>query len=644
LLADNRVLIVLDNAASAEQVRPLLPGSPTCLVVITSRDRLDGLVALDAARRITLDVLLVDEAVALLRRMLGDERVAAEPDAAAELARTCACLPLALRIAAAHLAGRPGRRLADHAADLRRGPLARLQVDGDEQAAVRVTFDHSYTALKPDAQRLFRLLGLAPGPDIDTRSAAALTDQTPAQAGGLLDRLAAAHLIDEHAPGRYTFHDLLRRYARERAQDHDSDTERISAEHRLYDHYLRSANAAIDLLYPHMLRLPTAATGGDLPTAAFEDHADALAWLDAERPNLIAAIHHAHQHGPGRIAWQLADALRGYFNQRREFIDWFAIADAALTAAQADDQPSARAAAHFSLGTAHHSLNQYPQAIEHYTAALTSFAETGWLLGEAAALTNLGIIDESQGDLEQAARRHTQALALDRQAGSPDNEALALINLGAVNQYRGRLDQATGNYLQALTIAREVGARHAEGSALDYLGTVDHLQGKLDQALDHCTQALSLYHDVGARNDQAQALTHLANIHCDAGRHTAALDSANAALALSKDTRDGRAEAAARNAVAAVSHDRGAYQDAIDHYRHAQRLARDIGARYEECQALTGLAASQLRLRQPDALASAHHALALARNTGYLLLERHALTIIADIQMNTGHRPSRPAT
>ena len=229
LVADKRMLVVLDNAASPDQVRPLLPASAGCLVVVTSRDRLDGLVAKDAARRITVEVMPLDEALALLGRMMGENRIGAEPGAAAELATTCACLPLALRIAAAQLASQPDRAIADYVAELGQGnPLVCLEIDGDDNAAaVRAAFDLSYAALKPDAQRLFRHLGLLSGPDTTVAATTELTARTRTQTAQLLDHLAAAHLVYQHAPGRYTFHDLLRRYAQARAAgDVDGGKER----------------------------------------------------------------------------------------------------------------------------------------------------------------------------------------------------------------------------------------------------------------------------------------------------------------------------------------------------------------------------------------------------------------------------------
>ncbi|MCG5444514.1 winged helix-turn-helix domain-containing protein [Micromonospora sp. NIE79] len=223
MLAGRRVLVLLDNARTADQVRPLLPGSSGCLVLVTSRDRLGGLVARDGALRITLDMLTPGEARVLLERLIGQERIRAESQAAADLAAVCAYLPLALRIAAANLTGRPYRTISEYVTQLRGGNrLAALSNDGDEEAAVRVAFDLSYQSVSAEAQRLFRLLGLVPGVDVTAAAAAALTDITPAEVAPLLDELAAAHLIDEHAADRFTFHDLLRHYAREHAVASDN--------------------------------------------------------------------------------------------------------------------------------------------------------------------------------------------------------------------------------------------------------------------------------------------------------------------------------------------------------------------------------------------------------------------------------------
>jgi DNA-binding SARP family transcriptional activator len=257
LVAGKRMLVLLDNARSAEQVRPLLPGGSGCLVLVTSRDRLSGLVAKEGARRLILDLLTPGEAVGLLARILAKKRVGAERQAAEELAELCGLLPLALRIAAANLAGQPGQSIAGYVAGLRQGDrLVELAVDGDPQAAVRTAFDCSYAVLEPNDRRVFRLLGLMPGPEFTGAAAAPLVGMAVGQAERVLDRLAGGHLLESRAPGRFGFHDLLRRYARDRSEDEDGDGERHAAISRLYDWYLHNADAAGRLLYPEKLRRP----------------------------------------------------------------------------------------------------------------------------------------------------------------------------------------------------------------------------------------------------------------------------------------------------------------------------------------------------------------------------------------------------
>ncbi|MET0136154.1 MAG: BTAD domain-containing putative transcriptional regulator [Kibdelosporangium sp.] len=611
LLADKRMLILLDNAVSPGQVRPLLPASPGCVVLVTSRDRLDGLVAMDAARRMTLDVLPMPEAVALLRQMLGD-RIDFEPAAAAELSSVCACLPLALRIAAAHLAGQPGRRIADQVKALRMGsPLASLQIEGDEQSAVAAAFDLSYAALEPDAQRLFRLLGLMPGADVDALAGAALAGLELPEAVRLLDRLAAAHLIDQHTPGRYTFHDLLRRYAWERAHDQDSPADRTVAVGQLRSYYLRTTRAAVDLLYPYMLRLE----GESAPV--FTDHADALAWLDSERANLVSTIHEANN----RTAWQLADAIRTYLYIRGHNADLFAVARTALAAASG--VPKAQAAAQLGIATAFYSKNQYPEAVSHYTTALELCRATGWVLGEAAMLNNLGVIAEQQGDLDAANSLYLESLELHEQAGMRHHEGPALMKIGSNRQYRGRFEEAAEYYARALASSQSLGSRHGEANALHYLGAVEFLLGRYEEAVEHNSRALAIYLDLGGRNDEAQARSHIARIHRVYQRYSESLTEARAALALALDTGEKRTETWVRITLGATHHAMGDERAAVADYSRALAVAREIGARYEECEALVGLAESR------RSKADASEALRLAEEKGYRHLEKLSRALLS---------------
>jgi tetratricopeptide (TPR) repeat protein/transcriptional regulator with XRE-family HTH domain len=642
LLADKRLLVVLDNARHADQVRPLLPASPGCLVLVSSRDRLLGLVARDGARPLTLDVLSPAEAGELLARIVGPDRVAAEATATAELARMCGLLPLALRIAAANLLDQPGRGIADYLAELTEtSRLAGPTVDDDPVAAVRAAFDTSYAVLAPDDRRLFRLLGLVPGPEVTSAAAAALAGTSPESAAQRLEVLAGAHLLAPHAPGRFAFHDLLRLYARQRIEAEDSEPERRAALERLLDWYLHSAAAATQLLYPSMVRLPLPPAVGQLPVPAFSDRAQALAWLDAERSNLVAAVRHAAEHGPRPSAWLLADALHGYLWQGMYVVDWSAVAEAALAAAEAEGGPQAQSAARLSLADLNLCLSRYPQAIEHYAQALALNQQTGWLEGQAATLSKLGVAYARAGRLPEAAHHHHRALALNQRIGRLGGQANNLGNLGVVYLEQGRLPAAYDHHAQAVALFGKLGFRGSEGTALGWLGEIDHARGRLDRAIDHADAALAIQREVGDRGGEADTLRTLAGIHRDRGRLDQAFALATTAVALARDTGERRLQADALTTLASVHLQRGSVPHALEIYGQALELARATQSRYPEVVALLGLAAAHQRLDHLDeARRCARQALDLARETGYRLLEGQALTTLAGIQLAQG-QPDR---
>jgi len=641
MLADKRMLIVLDNARGPDQVRPLLPGSPGCLVLVTSRDALTGLVARDGAYRVGLDALTPGEAGTLLARLLGAGRVAAEPAAATELARLCGRLPLALRIAAANLTGRPTDPVAGFVAQLRSDRLAALEVAGDEQGGVRAAFDLSYAALPATAQRLFRLLGLAPGAEISTAAAAALAGASLDGAAGDLDRMAAAHLVDPHQPGRYAVHDLLRLYAAQRARQQDSAADRDAAIRRLLDWYLHTADHAARLLYPQMLRLtlppPAPAPGPGRPPAGFDDHAGALAWLAAERANLLAAVQHAADHGPPEAAWLLADTLRGYFWHSRYVVDWMRVAQAALPAAVAAGDQRGQAAIQFSLGAAYYSVGRYPLAIQHYTAAAELAGQASWVEGEAAGLGNLGIVHTDLGELRRAADCHRRALALNRQTGRLAGQANNLVNLGGIHRELGELRQAGGYQAAALALYRQIGALAGEAIALSNLGDVQRNLGQLGRAEANLTRALALYRQVGTRYGEAGTLRDLAAVHRDTGHDRQALELAQAAQALARELGDRRDEAHILNLLGTILLRLGRAQPAADRHGQALALAREVGGQHPETDALIGLAAATRdRHQHPRAARYAAQALTLARQAGYQVLAGHALVTRADIELADG--------
>ncbi|KJY25380.1 BTAD domain-containing putative transcriptional regulator, partial [Streptomyces sp. NRRL S-495] len=315
MLADRRVLVVLDNARSAEQVRPLLPGAPECLTVVTSRAGLAGLTARDGARPLALDLMPAPDAVALLDRVIGPRRARSEPAAVAELAAVCGRLPLALAIAASRLAERPGRTVADHVAELRDtgNRLTALAIDDDAASAVRATLDLSYRTLPAAARTLFRLLALTPGSGLTAAAAAALCGERVAVVRPVLDQLATAHLLAHEGGDHYRLHDLLRLYAAERAAAETGRAVSAAARERLGTWYLHHADAAARLLTPHRRRIPLGAPGPWYEPPAFTTAAGAQRWCESEHTRLLGMVRAAAEHGPDTLAWRLPVALWSYW-------------------------------------------------------------------------------------------------------------------------------------------------------------------------------------------------------------------------------------------------------------------------------------------------------------------------------------------
>jgi DNA-binding SARP family transcriptional activator len=602
-LAGRRVLLLLDNAYAAEQIRPLLPGGPDCLVLVTSRDKLGGLVAREGAAHLTLGVLGAGDAVALLTQLLGDDRAGAEPGEVAVLARMCAYLPLALRIAAANLVTSPGRRVGEHVAELRaENRLGALVVDGDPDHAVRAAFDFSYRRLEPAARVLFRRLGLAPGSDCTADDALALLgDGDRREALRLLRRLAAAHLVDEQTAGRYSSHDLLRLYAVERATADEPAEQRQAAVQRLYDRYVRRARTAADAVYPHMLRLPA----GDEPGPPPADdprpgHHDALGWLEAERHNLVTAVAHAAQYGPRRSAWLLADALRGYFQLRRYTSDWLTVANAALEAAHHEGDVAGQAAARHSLGTAYRSIGDHHEALRQYAKGLDLARQCGWRASEATALGNLGIVSRKLGRLRSAAGRLDAALTIDRRLGRRAGEANNLSMLASVYLEMGRLPDAAACFSRALELNTLIGSRHGEALALTGLGQLCLERGLLDEAGAHLAAARQRCAEVGDRDGIAMIHCLLAVRECHLGRPGPGREYALAALAGAGETGDRETEAMALNALGTVARLVGDHCGAVEHHRRARDLARGTTSRRIESEALIGLAAAHHLLGQHE--------------------------------------------
>jgi tetratricopeptide (TPR) repeat protein len=584
------MLIVLDNAGSVAQVRPLLPGNPACAVVVTSRDALAGLVARDGATRLNLDLLPPQEAVGLLGKLIG-QRVAADPSAAATLAAQCSRLPLALRVAAELAAARPAAPLADLVTELadQQRRLDLLDASGDPHSAVRAVFSWSYRHLDAAAARAFRLAGLHPGPNISPGAMAALTGTRPEQAHLLIDRLAGAHLVQRAGASRYSLHDLLRAYAHDLATGTDSEADRRAALARLFDYYLHTAAAAMDTLVPaEQDRRPRVPPPG---TAAppMESATAARARLDAERDNLVAAAAYMAGHGWPGHATQLSATLFRYLDTGGHHHDAVTVHTDALHAARRASDRGSEAAALLSLGGACWRLGRLDEADRHLAQALDIFQATGDRPGQARTLGNLGIVQSCHGHHERAAGYHRQALAIFRAAGDQLGQARTLETLGSLLADQRQFQQAREHHEAALGIFRQLDERHGESNALCGLGVTEWWQGRYPEASGHLQASLAVFRDLGDRLGQASALSNLAIVEWWQGRYNESAERQEQAIALYREIGDGPGEAGALNAYGDALCAAGRLAQARAAHTEALSLATQLGDRYQQARAHDGL-------------------------------------------------------
>ena len=584
LLAGRRMLVVVDNACDAEQVRPLLPGSPSCVTVVTSRDSLAGLVARDGARRLDLDLLPEAEAVGLLRALIG-ERVDAEPGAAAGLAARCARLPLALRVAAERAAAEPGAPLADLLAQLADQRLDLLEGGGDPRTAIRAVFSWSFRHLDQESARAFRLLGLHPGLHFDAYAVAALAGVRLEHARRLLDRLARAGLIQPAGRGRYGLHDLLRAYAAE--QGNGPEAERRAALTRLFDYYLAAAAAAADAIFPADTDQPRVPRPGPVPPVS--DPAAALAWLDAQRADLVAVAGYAAGHGWPGHAIGLAATVFCYPQTGDLAVDVAMHGHACRAAAQTGDR-AAEAAALTRLGRAVSAQGRLGEAAVHFERALAKYREGGDGIGEARALVSLGFVDYGQGRYRQSTGFYRQALALYRQAGVASGEATVWQNLGLVDLRQGRHERAAGCFGRSLTLFRDAGLRSGEAFVLRSLGELELRRGRYVQAADHLRRSLALCRQTGNRFCEARALACLGLVRLRQDRPGQAAGRLRRSLDLHREAGNPSGQAEALNGLGEAL--LAARQATSARARHADALALAIRAddRYEQARAHRGLA------------------------------------------------------
>jgi DNA-binding SARP family transcriptional activator/Tfp pilus assembly protein PilF len=575
LLSGRRMLLVLDNASAPDQVRPLLPGTASCRVIVTSRDDLRGLIAMNGARTVPVDVFTPAESSALLTALLG-------PGDHAGLADRCGHLPLALRVAAAYLAGRDDVTISGSPIEL------------------------AYAALPPAPQRLFRLLSLVPGPDFTAEAASALAD---VDAEGLLTVLAIAKLVVSSVPGRYRFHDELMHYAATLREESDSPSEQQAAWTALMNFYVLGVERCAELLYPGIVRLPSSASG---PPPRIATSAEALAWLDAERPNLTAAIRHAALHGPAPLAWQLADGLRGYLWIGQHVGEWLATAHHGLQAAQTSAHRPAEAAMHANLGTLYLRLGEYALSVEHHDRAIELYRALGDKDAEASVLNNLSLVHRRSGELGAAKDALVRCLEMLRSA---ESVSIGLHNLGQLAVELGEIDSAVEHFSQALALAPNADSH-------TYLGLALRLQGQFAEARGHLERALELGNVPAG---EAEALENLAALELASGNLDAAFSLAGRALSLVADGGDQQVATSVRVTLGEVRRALLDFDAAASLFEQALATARRIGYASGEVRALIGLALVWRDLdRVADSRSAAAEAVRRSTELGLRALESRA--------------------
>ncbi|WP_034517331.1 tetratricopeptide repeat protein [Actinomadura rifamycini] len=666
LLADRRMLLILDNAAGPEQVGPLLSAAASGLVIVTSRRRLPPLLRGTDVRTLELRELAAQEAEDLIAGVLGpdDPRVRGERRPLARLARECGRLPLALAVMAGRLAENPDESIAETVRELTahdeetapgtsgggardgvRGPAA---PGGALQGVLSPTFEVAYRGLGPDQREAFRRLGLVAGPDFTAAALAALMGRTEDGARDCLEGLRQAYLVRDTAPGRYRMHDLLREFARGRALVEDDDSDLQAAQRRLLAAYLAGARAAGGRLGAPAR--PAAAPGpaagarvrASRPAPDRDARAAGLAWFEAERRNLVAAVHQAARLGLHRTCWELADALFDFQRLRRYGEDNVAVLQAGLRAARAEEDWAAAAVmlhdlavAHVELDRAqqavgygedarrgfravdppdrygeaatlatladvHAALGRYPTAIDHARCALAAHGELGDDAGVAQAHDTLARAHVGLSDHERALEHADRALAIRRRIGDMPGVAGTLFTLARVHRRWGNVRDAVLYALEALYIRQEQADQLGAAQALTLLARMHASLGQRDLAMQDAEQALRTYRALGARHGEARALTTLGMLTCDAARFAEAFTYCGDALRLHRDVGDrhGEAETLAQIGVVHLRH--GRHREAREHLLHALEVRREIGDRHGEANDLEQLSVVMRRLGRPQ--------------------------------------------
>jgi tetratricopeptide (TPR) repeat protein/transcriptional regulator with XRE-family HTH domain len=634
--AGMKMLLLLDDAASHEQIEPLLPGTAGSLVIVTSRRRLT---ALHASAVISLDALPPAEAATLLVRLAARPGLRALGTSVGEITRLCGYLPLAIGMLASQLRHHPAWTTEGLAAGLA-AAHDRLALMHAENLSVAAAFGLSYDELAPGTQRLFRRLGLVPGPSIDTYAAAALDCTSLDTARGQLEELYDQHLITEPAPGRYQLHDLLREYARALAADGDV-AESGAAMGRLLDYYLHTALAASRHIVTRGApygRRPAGEPPANAP--ALTTFGQAVTWLDAERANLHAAAESAAESGRAAHAVQIPAAMGDFLRRAGRWDQAAALQQTALASARHAADRRGEAKALNELGILAWLTADYPAAAGHLTRAIDLHSEAGDRLGQAYALNLLGAVQVLTGDYPAALTSHQRALANAQALDDRAAEAVALNYLGSAQYHAGDYPAAAASLGRALGLYRRLGHQHGVFQALRDLGKLQQSTGDYAAAVATHQRALQGTRDLGALPGQAWLLNDLGMSQLLSGDYPAAAASLEQALQRCRDLGYRLGVAEAHNHLGQLAARTADTHRARRHYSQALAIARDIGAPLEEARALEGLGNSHLHDGNPSQGATyLQQALAIYQRIGAPGAQRAQRTLHGQGQISTTPEP-----
>ena len=636
-VAGQHLILVLDDAVGSDQVRPLLPGSGSSLVLVTSRHHLT---ALEDARSVSLDTLPPEEAAELLVRLAARPGLDPRDAAVAEITRLCGYLPLAVGMVARQLQHHPAWSAAGRAAELA-GAWDRLELMATENQSVAAAFDLSYRDLTPDQQRLFRRLGLHPGADIDAHAAVALdgTDLAAARRG--LEALYHQYLLSEPAQGRYRMHDLIREHARALTDRLDPDRDRDVAIARLLDYYQHTA-ARADALIARQVRPAPALADGAVPAAVpdLAGREQALAWARAERASLLACLNHATATGQHARVTALTAALAGLLRSDGPWAEAITRHTAAIQAARHLGDRLGEANALHDLGVVRRLTGHSPAAARAQEQALGIYRDIGDRLGQANALSDLGVVRRATSDYPAAARAQEQALGIYRDIGDRVGQANALSDLGVVRRMTCDYPAAARAQEQALGIYRDLGDRRGQANALLYLGDVRRTTGDYPAAAQALEQALGIYRDsdLGDRLGQVNAFLYLGTVRRLAGDYPAAAQALEQALGIYRDLGERRGQANALSSLGGVRRATGDYPAAAQVLEQALGIYRDLGDRGGEVEALNERGTLHRVSGDPAQAEGCHRqALDLARAIASSWDEAHALAGLGRCALAAGH-------